>query len=128
MRLTLNGGSSTRVVRAYGEIDLATAPRLRDRLTEILHRHGPHVILDLSGITFCDSSGLAAMLGTARRAELLGGELVLASPSPHLRKILELTGLDTIIRTFPTVPTALDMFVDVPAHRSHPAEPLEDGR
>lgn len=129
MWLTLNCGTGPgpRVVQVHGEIDLATAGRLRDQLTEILHRHTPRIILDLSAVTFCDSSGLAAMLGTARRAQLLDGELVLASPTPHLRKILRLTGLDTIIRTFSAVSTARALFVDVPAPRP-PDEPLDQSR
>jgi anti-sigma B factor antagonist len=108
MWLTLNGGASPpRVVQVHGDIDLASAARLRDQLTELLHRHTPHLVIDLSEITFCDAGGLTALLATARRAELLGGELVLASPTPHLQKLLRLTGLDTVFCTYPTVPAAV---------------------
>lgn len=109
MWLTLNGGRSwcPQVVQVHGEVDLANAARLRDLLTEILHRHTPHLVVDLSDINFCDSSGLAALVGAARRAELLDGELLFASPTPQLGKILRLTGLDTVFRVYPTVATAL---------------------
>lgn len=90
-----------RVVTVTGEIDLATAPRLRDRLADVLHRSGPRVILDLARVTFCDSSGLAAFLGIARRARLLGGDLLLAAPTAQIRKALHVTGLDQELRILP---------------------------
>lgn len=98
--------AAPRIVTVHGEIDMATAERLRDQLTEILHRHTPHLIVDLSGITFCDSSGLLALRGAARRAELLGGRLVLAAPSGRIRTMLEITGLDGFLPAFPTIESA----------------------
>ena len=101
------GDAEWRVVSVRGEIDMTTAPRLRDQLTQIVHRHSPHLIVDLSGITFCDSSGLTAFLGIARRAALLHGELRLAAPTDQMRKILHITGIDRWYPVRPTVQAAL---------------------
>lgn len=102
-----NNGTPWCVVTVHGQLDIATAPRLRDQLAEIAHRHSPHLIVDLADVTFCDSSGLAAFLATARRVALLDGELVLAAPSGQLRKVLTITGIAEILRNFDTVQAAL---------------------
>lgn len=94
------------VVVVLGEIDMETATWLRDELTEIVHRYVPRLIIDLSGVTFCDCVGLSAILGAARRSALLGGELLLAAPNRQLRKILYITGLDAVHPPYRTVDAA----------------------
>lgn len=65
MMTALRRPAAPRVVTGHGEIGMATAEGLRDQLTEILHRHTPHLIVDLSGITVCDSSDMPALRGAA---------------------------------------------------------------
>lgn len=72
------------VVSVGGEIDAATAPKLRDQLLELLHRQTPRLVLDLSQVTVCDSRGQDALVRTAQRAELLGGKLTLAAAPPEI--------------------------------------------
>ncbi|MBO2465080.1 STAS domain-containing protein [Actinomadura violacea] len=76
-----------------GELDIASAPSLRERLRVALIDAGPHVVIDLSGVTFCDVSGLALLIG-ARRRTGPGGTLVLAGARPQLVRLLHVTGLD----------------------------------
>ena len=79
-------------VRADGEVDLDTAPALRDGLLRRL-KPGVRVRLDLAGVTFMDSSGLHVLLSSQRRARLLGSEFCVAEPSTQVRRLLEISGL-----------------------------------
>lgn len=94
------------VVAISGELDIANTYALREWLLDVLHRNGSRLVLDLSGVSFCDARGLAALVATRRRADLLGGALRLAGPRPQLLKILRLTGLHRHLATYPTVAAA----------------------
>jgi anti-sigma B factor antagonist len=80
-----------------GEIDLYTAPRLHGELVAILSGDEPvQVVVDMSGIEFCDSTGMNVLLAAQRRAREQGGELELAAPRPAVRKVLRVTGLGSV--------------------------------
>jgi anti-sigma B factor antagonist len=95
------------VVGLRGGLDLATAPALREQLIRVLHRGTGLLVLDLSRVASCDSSGLAVLIGTQRRAGLLGIAMRLAALSPPVREVLRSTGLDRNFEVFPDVPGAL---------------------
>jgi anti-sigma B factor antagonist len=86
------------VVIATGEIDLYTAPRLQSELAAVIASAAPasHFIIDMSGVDFCDSTGMNVLLSSLRQARERGGELELAAPRPAVRKILSVTGLDAV--------------------------------
>jgi anti-sigma B factor antagonist len=90
-----------------GELDLASAPALREQLLGLLRPGSSGLVLDLSRVSFCDSSGLAVVVGTGRRARLLGGFLRLAAVSPPVARMMQLTGLHRHLPVFPTVEAAL---------------------
>jgi anti-anti-sigma factor len=100
------------IVAISGEIDIARAPVLREQLLGLLRPGASRLVIDLSGVTFCDASGLAVLVGVARRADLLGGVLRLAAPAPLMSTILRLTGLDSRFEIFAAVPEA----TGAPAH------------
>ena len=80
-----------------GEIDLYTAPRLHGELVALLSGDEPvQVVIDMSGIEFCDSTGMNVLLAAHRRARELGGDLELAAPRPAIRKVLRVTGLESV--------------------------------
>jgi anti-sigma B factor antagonist len=79
------------VVRLQGELDLDTAEGLPEWLIEI---SGSTVVLDLSGLSFMDSSGISAIVQA--RIEL-GDNLVLSRPQPNVQRVLEITGLESWI-------------------------------
>jgi anti-sigma B factor antagonist len=80
-----------------GEIDLYTAPRLHGELVAILSGDEPvQVIVDMSGIEFCDSTGMNVLLAAQRRAREQGGDVELAAPRPAIRKVLQVTGLESV--------------------------------
>src|SRR5215467_2200196 len=86
------------VVIAAGEIDLYTAPRLQGELAGVIANSAPGslVVVDMSGVEFCDSTGMNVLLSCLRQARERGGELELAAPRPAVRKILSVTGLDAV--------------------------------
>ena len=92
------------VIELHGELDLSSAPGLRERL---LAGQAARLILDLSGLAFMDSTGLKALLDANRRARLLGGALTLAAPQKIVSKMLTVTGLDAHFTILPTVAAAL---------------------
>lgn len=83
-----------RVLRLAGEIDVATAPRLRDRLVQLVTEGPPQLVVDLSGVTFIDSMGLGALISGLKRARAHDGDLRLAGPTDHVAKVLAITRLD----------------------------------
>lgn len=92
--LDLDADGSARIVRANGEIDAAVAPMLEEHLD----RAGPgHVVfLDLSGVSFIDSSALRAITVAHRRAEDAGGSLQVRGASEPVARVFEITGLTAL--------------------------------
>lgn len=85
-------GEGPAVVKLLGELDLSTAPQLEACLEE-LGANGADVRLDLSGLSFCDSSGISAMVTASKQVTERGGHLSIVSPQPAVRSVLEITGL-----------------------------------
>jgi anti-sigma B factor antagonist len=81
------------VVEICGEIDIQSAPQLRDELLRMLRRHGSRLALDLVGVTFLDCAGINALLATRRRALLQEGWVWVIQASPCARRIISLLGL-----------------------------------
>jgi len=86
----VDGDVATVVVR--GEIDVATAPQLREALHELVQDGVKQIVLDCAALSFLDSSGIGLLVATRKRLGE-GGQLVIASPPSHVRKVLELTGV-----------------------------------
>ena len=86
------------LVIATGEIDLYTAPRLHSEIAAVTDSAAPasRVIVDMSGVEFCDSTRMNVLLSCLRQARERGGELELAAPRPAIKKILQVTGLDAV--------------------------------
>jgi anti-sigma B factor antagonist len=95
------------LVTVHGELDIATTPELRERLYVALEDPGSLVVVDMSGVTFCDASGLAALLGARRRASGKGVTLVLAAVPAQVEALLEVTGLNRAIAARGSVEEAL---------------------
>jgi anti-sigma B factor antagonist len=90
--VTDNLEDESTVVSAAGEIDLATSPALRSRLQDAIGRYRV-VIVDLSDVTFIDSTGLGVLIGGLRRVNERGGEMRIVVADPRVLKIFEITGL-----------------------------------
>ncbi len=84
------------LVQVRGEVDVAT----KDQLWSVLEQAAeasPTVVVDLSGTTFMDASGLATLLRTLHRLERRQGSLVLRSPQPPVRRLLAFTEIDALV-------------------------------
>ncbi|MEU0414765.1 STAS domain-containing protein [Streptomyces griseorubiginosus] len=98
------------VARVSGEMDYTTASVFHPQFKELITRGDRFVVLDLSGVSFCDSAGLNLLLRMWRQAEASGAVVVLACvPDPVLR-ILEMTGADQLLRVYDTVTDAEAVF------------------
>lgn len=89
-----------------GEIDLHSAPVLRERLSEVCAEGQRIVIVDLTGVEFLDSSALGALVSASREFSDMGGVLRLACPPPHVQKVFRITRLADVIPVFDDVPAA----------------------
>jgi anti-anti-sigma factor len=90
-----------------GELDIACAPALREQLLGLLRPAASRLVIDLSAVSYADASGLAVLVGTGRRAGLLGGFVRLAAPTPAVAKVVRITGLHQQLNIFPTVQAAI---------------------
>ena len=95
------------IVIATGEIDLYTAPRLQSELAEVIANAAPasRIVVDMSGVEFCDSTGMNILLSCLRQVRERGGELELAAPRPAVMKILQVTALDSVFTIVPAPAT-----------------------
>jgi anti-sigma B factor antagonist len=104
--LSARTSSGITVAKLVGELDIASAPALREELLSLLRHGSSRLVIDLSKVSFCDASGLAVLVSTGRRARLLGGFLRLAAVSPQVSRVLRITGLQRTLPHFPTVQAA----------------------
>ena len=88
------GANGYQIVSVTGELDIATAEQAYSYLSEVIDGRQAPVTVDLSGLTFCDASGLGVLARSARYARQKGRQLALASARPSLLKIMRITGLD----------------------------------
>jgi anti-sigma B factor antagonist len=84
-----------------GEIDMATAPVLREATLNALDQHGPNLHLDLSRVGFMDSTGLKVLISARRWANLAGGQLELIDPTHAVLRVLEVSGVDRLFHIQP---------------------------
>lgn len=101
--------SGETVLTAVGEIDIATAPDLREALESAAGRATPGAgaVLDLAGVIFMDSTGLGALNAARVQAEALGVAWRLAGLQPPVRRLLDLTGVGDLFAVFPDRESAL---------------------
>ena len=85
-------------VHLVGDLDISTAPLLREGLLDLLAEGSTDITLDMAQLGFIDSTGLSVLVGAFKRARQDGREIVLRNPRPPARKVLEISGLDTVIR------------------------------
>lgn len=99
------------LVSVGGEVDLDTASQLGEHALEAIRDVSSHLVLDLSGVTFMDSTGLKVLLSIQRRVDLAAGSLAVVGTTRSVRRILTLTGLDQTFALYDT----LDEVPDPPA-------------
>jgi anti-sigma B factor antagonist len=95
----------TQLVAVYGDVDLKSARSLRDALDEAAQESKPRLIVDMSEVPFMDSSGLAALIGAQKAFRARTKMIVVCSE--NIRRIFEVTRLDSIVEVVGTLPEAL---------------------
>jgi anti-anti-sigma factor len=100
-------GEGIQILDVSGELDLATADSLAARGRAALARRARVLLLDLTGLSFCDAHGLSAFIKIANHADKTGCRYGLIAPQPPLAKLLHITGLDQRLAVFTTIEHAL---------------------
>lgn len=91
------------VLAVTGEIDVDSAPALRDTTLALLNRGADHLVIDLRGVTFMDSTGLGSLLRMHHRAGLLGASLHFVADQPAVLRLLDAMQLRRHLHVAPTV-------------------------
>jgi anti-sigma B factor antagonist len=95
------------VLAVSGEVDVYSAPRLRERLVELVSQGSRHIVVNLEGVDFLDSTGLGVLVGGLKRARSNGGDLTLVCSQSRILKVFEITGLTDVFRISATLEEAL---------------------
>jgi anti-sigma B factor antagonist len=106
------------VLQVTGEVDVYTAPMLREQMRELSAKGAVHLIADLSRVDFLDSTGLGALVGGLKRLREAGGSLALVISTPRILRIFQITGLTKALAVQPSVADA----ITADPHWQHTAE------
>jgi len=95
------------VLPLVGEIDLNVSPRIASTFSEMIRKKPSRLVVDLSRVTYIDSSGLAVLIGAMQDVEEYGGKFALAGLHDNVRSIFETARVDQVFLTYPHVDAAL---------------------
>lgn len=99
--------SDRTVVVVSGEIDVYTAPKLREQLIDLVSSGAYHLIVDMEGVDFLDSTGLGVLVGGLKRVRAHEGTLRLVCTQERILKIFRITGLTKVFPIHASVAEAL---------------------
>jgi anti-sigma B factor antagonist len=122
MELTLNvysDGPEATIIAVSGEIDVYTAPKLREKLVSLVDSGNYHLIVDMEGVEFLDSTGLGVLVGGLKRVRAHDGWIDLVSTQGRILRIFRITGLNKVFSIYDSVAQA------VAAHTPPPFEAPE---
>lgn len=103
LRLDASERGDWTVLHVGGEIDVATAPMLRERLLRLVADGRNHLVVDLEAVDFIDSTGLGVLIGALKRVRINDGDLRLVCSDQRVRKIFDITGLDKVFQILGSV-------------------------
>ncbi|MFQ5612464.1 MAG: STAS domain-containing protein [Anaerolineae bacterium] len=96
-----------RLVRLEGRLDAAGSPEVRDKLRSLAAQEQPKLIIDLSQVSFIDSSGLGALVSGLKAARQQNGDILLAGAQQQAQTLFKLTMLDQIFKVYDSPEEAL---------------------
>jgi anti-sigma B factor antagonist len=105
--VTIGPAGDCAVLQVTGEVDVYTAPMLRERIRQIAAKGAVHLIADLGQVDFLDSTGLGVLVGGLKRLREEGGSLALVITTPRLLRIFQITGLTKAFASWPSVTDAI---------------------
>lgn len=106
------------VLQVTGEVDVATAPMLREQMRELAAKGAVHLIVDLSRVSFLDSTGLGALVGGLKRLREADGSLALVITASRILRVFQVTGLTNVL----AVQGSLEHAITADPHWRHATE------
>ncbi|MEM7046362.1 MAG: STAS domain-containing protein [Pseudomonadota bacterium] len=110
MDITVNQSGGITVVSVAGRLDSNTSRALQEALVPLADKDHPAIVVDCTHLSYVSSAGLRVFLMTAKPIHASGGRFALAAVAPQVRKILSMTGLDTVLDLHESVQDALRAF------------------
>jgi anti-sigma B factor antagonist len=105
-RNTPPSGNRSQVLPLEGEIDLHVSPRVAASLGEMMVKKPAQIVVDLSRVSYIDSSGLAVFIEAMQSVEKYGGKFAIVGMQTTVRSIFEIARLDQVFRIFPDLEAA----------------------
>ena len=107
LRLDVHTHAPHAIVRLDGELDVASSNPLVQHLSQLLSQGHTRLVIDLTHLTFCDATGLGALVRISRQATAHGGWLRIASTQPRMTRIMNITHLTRTLPGYQTTQDAL---------------------
>lgn len=107
-------GGNAQVITVSGDLDVATAPRLREELTQASSEGVTEIVVDLLRVPFVDSVGLGVLVAASKRTAARGGVFRVVCEDRRIARIVEITGLGRVLCLHPTLREALRSLADSP--------------
>ena len=107
LKLGHHAENGIEVIDVQGEIDMYTAPRLRELLIDLVGKGSYQLVVNLGKVGFLDSTGLGVLVGGLKRVRAHDGSLDLVCTQPRILKILKITGLTEVFGIYETVDQAI---------------------
>ena len=95
------------MLEVSGEVDIYTAPKLREKLVELIDAGNDRIVVDLERVGFMDSTGLGSLVAGLKRIRERDGELAIVCTREPVLKVLSITGLDRVFPVHDSVEKAL---------------------
>jgi anti-anti-sigma factor len=98
------------LIEASGRIDSSNANQLGDALSSVIDEGHTQLVLDLSAVGFMSSAGLREIVSALKKLRRTSGDLRIAQPSPRVIEVIEMSGLDSELRVYPTQAEAINSY------------------
>jgi anti-sigma B factor antagonist len=106
--VTTSVAGNKSIAAVSGEIDVYTAPELREKLVGLVDSGATDIVVDMAEVGFCDSTGLGALVAALNYARDRDAVLSLAAAQERVLKVLRITGLDQVFTVYPSVAAATE--------------------
>lgn len=108
MKISATNQGDVQVLELSGELDYHSSPELREKLTELTTKQSSKILVNLNGVDYMDSSGIATFVEAFQKTKRYQGRLILAELTPTVRGVFEIAKLDSIFEIAATVAEAKD--------------------
>lgn len=100
-------GAETQAVEVQGEIDVYTSPKVKEIISELIDKGNNHLVINLEGVRYIDSTGLGVLIGALKKVREKEGTINLVCNNPQIKKIFNITGLVKIFGIYKNEEDAL---------------------